>query len=37
VLRELSAEGLLEMTPDAVRPTERGLLFADHVARRLLS
>jgi len=37
ILAELSAEGLLDLTPEAVRPTDRGLLFADHVARRLLS
>jgi len=35
-LEELAGEGLLKITEDAVRPTERGLLFADHVADRLL-
>jgi len=35
-LRELADQGLLVLTDDAVRPTERGLLFADMVARRLL-
>jgi len=29
-------DGLLEGLPDAARPTHRGLLFADHLARELL-
>jgi oxygen-independent coproporphyrinogen III oxidase len=36
ILAELAGHGLLELTDDAVRPTERGLLLADAVARRLL-
>ena len=35
-LEELGAEGLLTVTEDSVRPTMRGLLFADMIARRLL-
>jgi oxygen-independent coproporphyrinogen-3 oxidase len=35
-LAELAADGLLEMSGDVLRPTRRGLLFADRVARRLL-
>jgi len=35
-LDELSREGFLDQTEDSVRPTERGLLFADYVADRLL-
>lgn len=35
-LEALAGDGLLTLTDDAVRPTERGLLFADLVARRLL-
>jgi len=35
-LQELVAQGLLEMEETSVRPTERGLLFADYVADRLL-
>ncbi len=35
-LARLADEGLLELIGQAVRPTERGLLFADTVARRLL-
>jgi oxygen-independent coproporphyrinogen-3 oxidase len=33
---ELTAEGLLEAGAEGVRPTQRGLLFADYVARRLI-
>ncbi len=36
VLLTLCGHGLLQMTETTVRPTERGLLFADTVARRLL-
>jgi len=37
LLAELAREGLLEIDgSDAIRPTARGLLFADHVARRLV-
>ena len=32
----LVADGLLEFTPSCLRPTRRGLLFADTVAERLL-
>jgi oxygen-independent coproporphyrinogen-3 oxidase len=35
-LRELAREGLLEITGWGVRPTGRGLLLADYVARTLL-
>jgi oxygen-independent coproporphyrinogen-3 oxidase len=35
-LGELAGQGLLILTDDAVRPTTRGLLFADMIARRLL-
>ena len=35
-LEALAAEGLLALTDRAVRPTTRGLLFADMIARRLL-
>lgn len=35
-LEDLAREGLLVLTDEAVRPTTRGLLFADLVARRLL-
>jgi oxygen-independent coproporphyrinogen-3 oxidase len=35
-LTELAGEGLLALADDAVRPTTRGLLFADMIARRLL-
>jgi oxygen-independent coproporphyrinogen-3 oxidase len=35
-LQELAEQGFLEMDPASVRPTERGLLFADYVADRLL-
>ena len=36
ILRRLAAERLLALAPGRVRPTRRGLLFADHVARELL-
>ncbi len=36
VLHELVAQGFTRMDEASVRPTERGLLFADHVADRLL-
>jgi oxygen-independent coproporphyrinogen-3 oxidase len=36
ILQELAEEGLLRITADTIAPTERGLLFADHVGRRLL-
>jgi len=35
-LRELANDGLLEVTDERLRPTRRGLLFADLVAERLL-
>ena len=35
-LQELAEHGLLDMDATSVRPTERGLLFADYVADRLL-
>jgi coproporphyrinogen III oxidase-like Fe-S oxidoreductase len=35
-LRALAARGLLEITGDSIRPTRRGLLFADTVAEELL-
>ena len=37
VLAELVSEGLLEMTPECVRLTWRGVLFADEVGARLLA
>ncbi len=37
VLAGLIRDGLLEGDERAIRPTTRGLLFADHVARQLLS
>jgi oxygen-independent coproporphyrinogen-3 oxidase len=36
VLRQLADQGLLVIESDALRPTEQGLLFADHLARELL-
>lgn len=36
-LQELAAQGLLEVGETSLRPTERGLLFADYVADRLLA
>jgi oxygen-independent coproporphyrinogen-3 oxidase len=36
VLRRLEAEGLLEETAEAWKPTRRGLLFADQVAAELI-
>jgi oxygen-independent coproporphyrinogen-3 oxidase len=35
-LEALQADGLVERTPDRVRPTRRGIWFADEVALRLL-
>jgi len=35
-IRGLAAEGLLVVEPDCLRPTERGLLFADTVAERII-
>jgi len=35
-LERLAAEGLILLAEDGVRPTERGLLFADMIERRLL-
>ena len=35
-IRELADQGLLTLTHDRVRPTRRGLLFADTIAERIL-
>ncbi len=36
ILRRLAEEGLLELTPERVRPSRRGLLLADALAEELL-
>jgi len=36
-LREMQIQGLLEVEPGQVRPTPRGILFADEIALRLMS
>jgi coproporphyrinogen III oxidase-like Fe-S oxidoreductase len=35
-IRGLIADGLLELSESCLRPTRRGLLFADTIAERLL-